>query len=149
MNAAKDPGGWSQTTAAALTMSYDLYLFRLDTNADFKAARAMLDDLMDNKITDPVFDARDAVDALAKIEPRYGLEPLRRGRDFVQLVGPEKLRMADFVFSPSYISTSLWSGTTRDELDRYLKELCRVTGYSVLDPQSGQIYRLQPNGELE
>src|SRR6266403_6371935 len=52
-------------------MSFDLFLFRLDPNADFDTARVLLDNLIDKKAADPAFDARDAVDALLRIEPRY------------------------------------------------------------------------------
>ncbi len=145
-------------------MSFDLFLFRLDPNADFDTARVLLDNLIDKKAADPAFDARDAVDALLRIEPRYrridlnyaalarargtSEDAVRRDFDFIQVDGPVDLPMAQFNFSQGYISVSWYSGTTEAELDRYLRELCRVTGYSVVDPQNGQVFRLQANGEL-
>jgi hypothetical protein len=145
-------------------MSFDLFLFRVAPDADFHAARAVLDDLMDKKLADPSFDARDAVDTLLKVEPRYqrrefdyaalarvrrtSEDEVRREFDFVSVDGPMDLPMAQFCFCQSYISINWYSGTSAAELERYLKELCRVTGYAVVDPQNGQIMRLKSNGEL-
>jgi hypothetical protein len=146
-------------------VSFDLFLFRLDPSADIKTASALLHSLADKKTVDPSFDARTAVDALLKIEPRYSRrdfdyaalakirrtseEVVREEFDFIAVEGPMGVKLAQFSFSRSYISVSWYSGTTEQELDRYLKELCRVTGYSVFDPQNGVIYRLQPDGELK
>jgi hypothetical protein len=150
-------------------MSFDLFLFRLDPNSDFDAAMTVLDRLMDKKMVDPVFDARNAVDDLLRVEPRYRRidfdylalarvrrtteDVVRREFDFVQVdgpgPGPGDRPMAQFCFCESYISVSWYSGTTEVELDLYLKKLCQVTGYSVVDPQNGQIYRLQTSGELK
>lgn len=145
-------------------MSFDLFLFRIAPDADFHAASAVLDDLMDKSLTDTKFDAREAVDTLLNVEPRYRRREfdyaalaharrtsegeVRREFDFVSVDGPRDLPMAQFCFCQSYISISWYSGTSAAELERYLKELCRVTGYSVMDPQSGQIMRLSKNGEL-
>lgn len=145
-------------------MSYDLYLFRLAADADFKAASALMDKLTDEKVTDPAFDARDAIDTLLNIEPRYkrravdyaalarrrgtSEEEVRRQHNYIQVLGPLSSPMAMFTFCPSYISVNLGSGTSAEELERYLTALCRVTGYSVVDPQSGEVHRLQANGTL-
>ncbi len=145
-------------------MSFDLFLFRVAPDADFHAASTVLDDLRDKRLTDPKFDARDAVDTLLNVEPRYrrrefdyvALARARRASEnevrrefaFVSADGPMDLPMAQFCFCQSYISINWYSGTSAAELERYLKELCRVTGYSVVDPQNGQIMRLSTNGEL-
>ena len=145
-------------------MSFDLFLFRVAPDADYRVARAMLDDLMDKKATDPKFDARDAVDALLQVEPRYqrrtfdyaalahathiSEDEARKQFDFVSVESPLEMPMAQFCFCQSYISVNWYSATSAAELERYLKELCRVTGYAVVDPQNGQIMRLQANGEL-
>jgi hypothetical protein len=145
-------------------MSYDLFLFRLDADADFNAASVQLDRLVDEDVTDPAFDARDAIDTLLSIEPRYKRpavdyaalarrrgtteEAVRRQFNFVQVLGPVNVPLAMFTFCSSYISVNCGSGTSAEELERYLTELCRATGYSVLDPQSGEIRRLQASGEL-
>jgi len=145
-------------------MSLDLYLFRLEPNTDFDAASTLLDDLAAKRVVDPSFDAREAVDALLRLEPRYrrvAVDPaslarlrgvsedaVRREFDFVSVDGPPAVPLAQFTFSRSYISVSWYSGTTEAQLERYLEELCRITGYAALDPQSGQILRLQANGRL-
>jgi hypothetical protein len=49
--------------------------------------------------------------------------------------------MAQISIHGEHIHVAWYSGTSADEMDGYLRGLCRETGYAVFDPQTSTIRR--------
>ena len=72
----------------------------------------------------------DRLDAAARSQYKY-----------IQLDGPDDEKLAQIVIHANYIVVHCCSGTGEDELDAYLRIICRETSYAVFDPQSDTIER--------
>jgi hypothetical protein len=125
-------------------------------------------DALDRK--DPAYaydlDARDAAQTILRLDPRYRAfqknfaeiakhekiteEEARRRHDSVELNGRDNhgQSLAQFHFHRYHIVLHCYSGTSPDELDRYVIELCRATGLAAVDPQESNVWRLLADGTL-
>lgn len=150
-------------------MSFDLYLLPLQHEDDFDSAMSFFAALDGN---DPDYayelDARDAAKTILELDPRYatlqisaadqdrfnktaaGKAYLESLCNSVQLTGhaEDGQPLAQFQFHRYHIVIHSYSGTSADELDRYVIALCAATGLAVVDPQRREIWRLQQNGTL-
>jgi hypothetical protein len=148
-------------------MSFDLYLLPLQQTDDFDTAMSLLDALGRK---DPEYayelDAREAAQAILQLDPRY--QPFKK--DFVAIAKYEQITeeearlrhdsvelngtaddgqpLAQLHFHRYHIVIHCYSGTSADELDRYVIALCAATGLAAVDPQAGNVWRLQEDGTL-
>ncbi len=148
-------------------MSFDLYLLPLQPEDDFDTAMSLLDAL-DRKDPECAYelDARNAAQTILQLDPRYRPfqknfaeiakfakiteDEARRRHDSVELNGraDDGQPLAQFHFHPYHIVIHCYSGTTADELDRYVIELCKATGLAAVDPQQNNVLRLLEDGTL-
>ena len=148
-------------------MSFDLYLLPLQPTDGIEAAVELCERLGSGD-SDPraaAIDVRTAADVLLDLDPRCSLFALKyseiarfenitideakRRYDYVELNGPEDgPSLAQFVFYASHVVVHWYSGTSEEEMFRYLAAICRHTGQTLIDPQSGQIHRLGRDGNF-
>ena len=147
-------------------MSYDLYLLPLAPEDDFDAALALFSSLEHDTPIEEQFDARSAVNAVTRLDPRYEaksfdgdpmaeflslpIEAARLCHDSVQLngTGHGGWPLAQFFFYRSRVVIHCYSGTTADELDQLVSAVCLQTGLAAVDPQFGTVLRPQADGTL-
>jgi hypothetical protein len=148
-------------------MSFDLYLLPLQLEDDFDTAMSLLAAL---ECKDPEYayelDARDTAQTILQLDPRY--RPYQK--DFAQIAEYEKITedearqrydsvqldghddagrsLAQFHFHRYYIVIHCYSGTSADELDAYVIELCKATGLAAVDPQESKVWRILEDGTL-
>ena len=57
--------------------------------------------------------------------------------------------IAQFVFYRNYVEIHWSDATSEEEMNRYLKAICKRTGLMVYDPQNEKVYRLDRHGEFK
>jgi hypothetical protein len=151
-------------------MSVDLYLLPLQLDDDFETAMT-LHAALDRSDPDYAYalDAREAARVILELDSRYerfqisvdeakkyagtptGDAWLKLMSEAVQLNGKSEdgQPLAQFHFSRYHIAIHWYSGTSSDEMDRYLIVLCSATGLAVVDPQTYAVWRLREDGTLE
>jgi hypothetical protein len=112
-------------------------------------------------------DVRAAAHVLRKLEPRYqpfDLDYVEIARlenisaqvaeakyNYVEMDGPDDVTppLAQFIFYANHVVVHWYSGTSEQDMFRFLKALCLYAGLSLFDPQDEKIYRLNSSGEFE
>ncbi|HEX5270926.1 MAG TPA: hypothetical protein VFW33_10580 [Gemmataceae bacterium] len=147
-------------------MSIDIYLLPLQPADSFEVAEVVLASLECNAEAGPHVDIRDAAEVIIRMDGRYTPfekdyvaiaafentteEEARRRYDHVELngVATNGAPLAQMIFYRKWAVISWYSGTTADELDRYVIAICASTGLAAVDPQARTVWRLQPDGTL-
>ena len=146
-------------------MSYDLYLFDLADSDDAEAAARRLDELNksvfagagEGKHKERLAQALMEADRrYQKFEKDYqaiadfegiSLDEAMKRYDWLELNGPPDAKLAQITIHADFVVIEWYSGTSEAEMTRYLRLICRETGYAVFDPQSCKIMRF-PNDEI-
>ena len=138
-------------------MSFDLYLLPLEPDDDYETADRLIAQLFQGADISGPYDARKFAKVLIDLDSRFrpiemdyaaiaryeriSEDDARRRYDHLELNGPESQCLAQFTFCRNYIVIHWYSGTSSEEMNRYLEVLCKVSGLTVVDPQSSVVLR--------
>lgn len=78
--------------------------------------------------------------ALAEFEGS-SIDETKRKWGATELNGPNDESLAQFQVAGNSACIHWYSGTTQEEMKQYLETICRVSGFSVYDPQDMTIHR--------
>ena len=139
-------------------MSFDLHLFDIPGELEGSdLLYEMLEELDGASDEEDRAMQQKIVDALIKLDPR--LEPFERDYEAIakfdgisveeaklwwgrstELNGPEDQALAQFQVSGNLVTIHWYSGTSQEEMQKYLETICAVSGFKVFDPQDGTVY---------
>jgi hypothetical protein len=136
-------------------MSYDLFLLRLPEGANVEAALGLFDQL-ETRTASALgkHDRHSLANLIMDADPRYEIfqkdyeeigrfeaitaQEARDRDDSLELNGEADGKpMAQFILYDDRVVIHLNSGTTELEMSKHLEVLCKKTGYTAVDPQSG------------
>jgi hypothetical protein len=139
------------------TMATEFYLFQVPDDTDFDTAMELFEEFEFGEAEPQcVYDRHRLAKFLIKLDPRYEIFAMdyeeiakledtsaeeARGRyDYLELNGQAGDKpMAQFTIYDNHVNVEWHSGTTEEEMNRYLVALSQETGYTVVDPQTGEL----------